>query len=143
MCKGKDISIAARGFTLIELIVVIVIIGILAVTVVPKFYNLQSQSKEKSEQSTVGAVKSGLYVYYMQSKAQSRTPAYPAVLDSASDGAVSGSNKFFTNVLSMSELSDWSKSGFSYRGPTGATYTYNPDTGAFDYNGTVPGGNGT
>jgi prepilin-type N-terminal cleavage/methylation domain-containing protein len=142
MRKENNIFITARGFTLIELVMVIVIIGILSVVALPKFYDLQSQSKEKIEQATVGAVKSGIYAYYAQSQVQARTPLYPSALDSASDGAVSNTNMFFTNVLSTSQISNWSKSGFSYLGPTGTAYTYNPATGAFDNNGSVPGGGG-
>jgi len=45
-----------RGFTLIELIVVIVILGILAVTAVPKFLNL----KADAQTSTLHGVQAGM-----------------------------------------------------------------------------------
>jgi hypothetical protein len=64
----------------------------------------------------------------------SRIPQFPAVLDTAANGNVSSSNSFFTTVLSQSDLSDWSKSGFAYLSPTGNIYTYDPATGMFDAN---------
>ena len=38
-------KIFSRGFTLIELVIVIVILGILAASAAPKFINLQSDAK--------------------------------------------------------------------------------------------------
>lgn len=49
-----------NGFTLIELVVVIVILGILSVTALPKFINLQSDAHASVVSGTGGALKSGI-----------------------------------------------------------------------------------
>lgn len=50
---------AQRGFTLIELVVVIVILGILAAFAVPRFANLDRQARIASLRSMEGAIRSG------------------------------------------------------------------------------------
>ena len=54
---------AQRGFTLIELMIVVAIIGILAAIAIPKFAQMMEKSREGATKGNIGALKSAISIY--------------------------------------------------------------------------------
>jgi len=54
----------SKGFTLIELMIVVAIIGILSAIAIPKFADLIRKSNEGATKGNLGALRSAISIYY-------------------------------------------------------------------------------
>ena len=87
-----------KGFTLIELIMVIVILGILSAVVVPKFFDFTAKAHDANKNAVFGAVKSGIVLYATDQLVTNGSRTYPdadlavmgnqweAIIEEAPDG---------------------------------------------------------
>lgn len=57
-------KLKSRGFTLIELMIVVAIIGILAAIAIPRFADMLEKAREGATKGNLGSMKSAASIYY-------------------------------------------------------------------------------
>lgn len=74
-----------KGFTLIELIIVIVVLGILAVTAAPQFINFSSDARESSLKGLQASAKSAVELGYAKAAIENKLSGEASI--TAADGS--------------------------------------------------------
>ena len=119
MTKFKELS--KKGFTLIELMIVVAIIGILAAIAIPKFAELIRKSSEGASKGNLGALRSAMSIYYGDMEG-----TYPATMTALTIGG-----KYLT-VIPMAKAPNYHADGNT---EVLLTASANPtDAGSWYYN---------
>jgi MSHA pilin protein MshA len=66
-----------RGFTLIELVIIIAVLGIIAAVAIPKYVDMISDAKESACKGALGGLRSAISIYYANTALKTGTATWP------------------------------------------------------------------
>tara|TARA_Y100000768_G_scaffold154673_1_gene115555 strand:- start:98 stop:463 length:366 start_codon:yes stop_codon:yes gene_type:complete len=119
-------KITNKGFTLIELVIIMVILGVLAAVAVPRLGSTIDSSEASAEEAVIGNLRSALEVYAMDKVVENSTKSYPSdpfdALDNKSSDELTGTSWA------------WDGSSITHTRNDGSVeyWSYNPSNGTID-----------
>jgi general secretion pathway protein G len=106
-----------KGFTLIEILIVVIILGILAAIVIPQFANASTEAKKSSLKTTVQTLRSQVALYKLQHNDK---------LPGAGSGATFSSGQFWTDLTTKTDATGAASAAADAVGPYMQSISANP-----------------
>jgi prepilin-type N-terminal cleavage/methylation domain-containing protein len=115
-----------KGFTLIELVMVIVILGILAATALPRFVDLSSKAKESAAKGSLGGIRAALAIAYASNAAYG-TAGWPTSVSAAlfADNNIPTEPFSNTNAVAAGSSPSGTTGGWLYDSTSGRVWINN------------------
>lgn len=121
-----------RGFTLIELVIIIVVLGILAAVAIPKYQDITGEAREASARAALGSLRSGITIYYANQAVTTGTAAWPNLVQLETIGTVMEhnipKNPYQSDSSAPDSICTGVTKGTLVAGGRGG-WAYNPTTG--------------
>jgi MSHA pilin protein MshA len=127
---------SAKGFTLVELVIVIIVLGILAAVAVPKFLDFTTDAKQAACKGALGGVRSAVANYYAYTATPTGggTASYPTLAQLITAGTVLQGdipeNPYSTGATKNAVIAGTTKGTPVTAGTTGG-WCYKASTGEF------------
>jgi general secretion pathway protein G len=106
-----------KGFTLIEILIVVIILGILAAIVIPQFTNASKEAKQSSLVTQVQSLRSQIALFKLQ-----HNDFLPGASPLVGAGGVFSSATFWSQMTEFTSVTGTFVAG----GPKDATYAHGP-----------------